>query len=171
MYNDFYGLTFNPFSKGISDISFGTKEFFLSQSVTFLCAGLCLLSVSENAFDAISPVTVSYGVIYGIMLIGAQYCYTCALRGGNMGMCSTIYSMGFILPTLSGFLFWREKLKIASRATEELVTLSVSSAGSSPPELIKIWYSATWQKHHFVYVITLSRDSFQGCKLFKRRRQ
>ena len=66
------------------------------------------------------------------------------------------------------FSYLREKLKIASRTTGELVTLSVSSAGSSPhSELVKVWYSATWQKHHFVYVITLSKDSSQGCKLFK----
>ena len=157
----------NIFSKGISDISFGTKEFFMSQSVTFLCAGLCLLGVSENAFDAISPVTVSYGIIYGIMLIGAQYCYTCAMRGGNMGMCSTIYSMGFILPTISGFLFWREKLKIANFLGIVLVIPIIIISGLSPETNKNQKYSDS----KFIFPAVLAMISSGGLGIMQKVQQ
>ena len=122
----------NIFSKGISDISFGTKEFFLSQSIIFLCAGVSLFGVSGNVFSHMSYLTVIYSIIYGILLISAQYCYTSALRCGNMGMCSTIYSMGFILPTLTGCFLWNEKLGIANFIGILLVFPIIIISGLSP---------------------------------------
>jgi len=71
--------------------------------------GMYEFSVS---FSDISAVTVMCAVIYGICLIAAQYGYTFALKSGKVGLCSTIYSLGFVFPTLSGSIFWNETLNI-----------------------------------------------------------
>lgn len=56
--------------------------------------------------------TLLFAMIYGTLLLSAQFCYTVALRSGNVGVCSTVYSLGFIFPTLSGCLIWGEKLTV-----------------------------------------------------------
>ena len=47
-------------------------------------------------------------MIYGALLILAQWFYTAALSKGNTAACSTVYSLGFIFPTLSGAMIWNE---------------------------------------------------------------
>ncbi|MBQ4087894.1 MAG: hypothetical protein IJC78_06585, partial [Clostridia bacterium] len=101
----------NIFSKAISDLPFGTKPFFLAQAVSFLCGSAVLSVVLRCDFSA-NPITVLYAVIYGSLLISAQYCYTSAMKRGNIGVCATVYSLGFIFPTLSGCIFWQESLGV-----------------------------------------------------------
>lgn len=103
-------ITRNLLSKEISGLGFGTKNFFITQSALFICGGIALLFAAGNSFDNIALLTVYYAVVYGVLLLTAQYCYTSALKQGNVGICSTIYSLGFILPTLSGSVFWNEPL-------------------------------------------------------------
>jgi len=100
----------NLLSKGISDLRFGTKKFFAMQSVLFLTGGLVLCAVGKRSFLDVSSLTGAYAVLYGILLLVAQYAYTAALGRGNVGICSTVYSLGFIFPTVSGSLFWGEPL-------------------------------------------------------------
>ena len=100
----------NILSKGISDVKFGTKQFFLTQACIFLCGSLVLILVANQNFERPSLPTLFYSSLYGILLLSAQYCYTSALKKGNIGICSTVYSLGFIFPTLSGNLFWNERL-------------------------------------------------------------
>lgn len=100
----------NLLSKGISDIKFGTKQFFLIQTCIFAC-GCIVLSLATNCdFKNLALQTAFYAIVYCALLVGAQYCYTCALKNGEISVCSTVYSLGFIFPTLSGRLFWNEKL-------------------------------------------------------------
>ena len=87
-------------------------DFFLSQSVLFGTATL-LLSV----FVFLQPVGVSaitwiYGVIYGFLLILSQWMFTLALKRGNTSVCSVVYSLGFILPTMFGSVFWKENFPL-----------------------------------------------------------
>ena len=100
----------NILSKGISDVKFGTKQFFLTQACIFICGSLVLILVANQNFERPSLPTLFYSTLYGILLLSAQYCYTSALKKGNIGICSTVYSLGFIFPTLSGNLFWNERL-------------------------------------------------------------
>lgn len=100
----------NILSKGISDVKFGTKQFFLTQACIFICGSLVLILVANQNFERPSLTTLFYATLYGILLLSAQYCYTSALKKGNIGICSTVYSLGFIFPTLSGNLFWNERL-------------------------------------------------------------
>ncbi len=98
----------NVLSKNISQLSFGTKRFYLSQAVLFFLGGIALILFSENISKGISYETLFYSVIYGTLLITSQYFYTISLKNGNIGICSIIYSLGFIFPTISGSLFWDE---------------------------------------------------------------
>ena len=98
----------NLFSKKLSDIRFGTRAFFLCQSVLFLCGAISLVLFGKILFRSIAPITFIYAIIYGLLLILAQWFYTAALARGNTALCSTVYSLGFILPTLSGAILWSE---------------------------------------------------------------
>ena len=100
----------NILSKGISELKFGTKQFFFTQACIFICGSLVLIFITNPSFEAVALLTLIYAVIYSILLLSAQYCYTSALKKGNIGICSVIYSLGFIFPTLSGSLFWNEEL-------------------------------------------------------------
>ena len=100
----------NILSKGVSELKFGTKQFFLTQACIFICGSLILIFFTNHSFECPALLTLFYAMVYSILLLSAQYCYTCALKKGNVGICSTIYSLGFIFPTLSGSLFWNERL-------------------------------------------------------------
>lgn len=100
----------NLLSKGISDIKYGTKQFFLIQTCIFACGCIVLSLATKCDFKNLALQTFFYAIAYGVLLVSAQYCYTCALKNGEVGVCSTVYSLGFIFPTLSGSLFWNEKL-------------------------------------------------------------
>lgn len=83
-------------------------DFFLSQSILFGVSTLMLFFLVLSDSFKISTITVFFGVIYGILLILSQWMFTLALKWGNTSLCSVLYSLGFILPTLSGALFWNE---------------------------------------------------------------
>ena len=102
----------NLLSKNLSSASFATRRFFLRQSILFAggAAAVLLLGIKELCLP--SAQTLLHGAIYACLLIFAQWFYTVALGKGNTGTCSTVYSMGFILPTLSGALFWSEHLSV-----------------------------------------------------------
>lgn len=97
----------NIFSKDISDVSFGTRAFFVLQTVIF-GVGCLFLVAFGIPLQKMSLQTALYAFCYGLLLVGAQYMYTLALKSGKVGICSTVYSLGFILPAVSGNLFWNE---------------------------------------------------------------
>lgn len=96
------------FSKKMACMAPRPGLFFRNQALLFLSAGLLLLAGNPDAFAAVSPVTVGYSVIYGLLLIASQWMYTFAMKLGLTSVCSLIYSFGFIFPTISGVLFWNE---------------------------------------------------------------
>lgn len=96
------------FSKKMACMTPKPGLFFRNQALLFLSAGLLLWIGNPDAFAVVSPVTVGYSVIYGLLLIASQWMYTFAMRLGLTSVCSLIYSFGFIFPTVSGVLFWNE---------------------------------------------------------------
>lgn len=98
----------NLLSKNLSDVQFGTKPFFWCQSTLFLCGAVALVLFGKISFGVVAYQTLIYAAVYAILLIFAQWFYTAALAKGNTALCSTVYSLGFILPTLSGAIFWAE---------------------------------------------------------------
>lgn len=102
----------NLLSKKLSDIPFGSGPFFWCQSVLFLSGALSLLLFGGLAPWSIASVTVVYAVIYGLLLLLAQWLYTAALAEGNTAVCSTVYSLGFLFPTLSGAVLWADPFSL-----------------------------------------------------------
>lgn len=100
----------NLLSKRISAQAFGTVGFFRLQGWIFGIGALVLLVPAVVTSDGIALSTIGYALLYGLLLVGAQWCYTVALSYGNTSVCATVYSLGFILPTLSGMVFWGESV-------------------------------------------------------------
>ena len=98
----------NLLSKNLSDVQFGTKPFFLCQCALFLCGSAALVLFGKISSGVVAYQTLIYAAVYAILLIFAQWFYTAALTKGNTALCSTVYSLGFILPTLSGAILWAE---------------------------------------------------------------
>ncbi len=102
----------NTISKNIATNTNKKAEFFLSQTVLFASAFVLLLFFGIENLAEIAPITLSFGIIYGVLLILSQWMFTFALKNGNTSVCSVVYSLGFILPTVSGALFWNETLTL-----------------------------------------------------------
>lgn len=83
-------------------------QFFLSQTIIFASAALLLLLFYVNNRTEMAWITFVHGLAYGVLLISSQWMFTLALKNGNTSVCSVVYSLGFILPTVSGTLFWGE---------------------------------------------------------------
>lgn len=98
----------NLLSKRLSSAVFGTRAFFMRQSILFLGGTLAILLFGGVAPAHPSPKTILYALLYALCLILAQWFYTVSLNQGNTALCSTVYSMGFILPTVSGAVIWSE---------------------------------------------------------------
>lgn len=102
----------NVLTKGFSSFSFKSREFFGIQATIFGVGSLALLIVNIVSFDGFSLYTLFLALIYGIMLLCAQWCYTIALTKGKTAICATLYSFGFLIPTLSGAIFWHEAITV-----------------------------------------------------------
>ena len=102
------------FSKKMACMTPKPGLFFRNQALLFLSAGLLLLAGNPDAFSSVSAVTVGYSIAYGLLLIASQWMYTFAMKLGLTSVCSLIYSLGFIFPTISGVLFWDEAFTVTN---------------------------------------------------------
>ena len=92
------------------------SQFFLFQTVLFASAVLLLFALNIKDLGFVSVTTVIYGMIYGLLLVSSQWLFTLALKNGNTSVCSVIYSLGFLLPTVSGAVFWNEAFTVLQLA-------------------------------------------------------
>ena len=103
----------NLLSKRISGARFGTRQFFLLQALLFF-GGIAVSAVCGGAYNGMpSRQTVFTGLTYGALLVLAQWLYTCALANGKTALCSTVYSLGFVIPTLYGALLAGDGLTVS----------------------------------------------------------
>ncbi len=102
----------NIASKKTAEDNKAPSLFFFSQAMLFLAADLLLISANITSFSLISTTTLLYGIIYGILLVLSQWMFTLALKIGSTSICSVVYSLGFIIPTVSGAIFWNEEFVI-----------------------------------------------------------
>ena len=126
------GATKNVLIKGLSGYSIKTREFFKVQSGIFGAGSVVLLIINLFTFNGISLTTIICSILYGIMLIGGLWCYTLALSQGKTAICATIYSFGFIVPTLSGTLFWNETISICGYLGILILIPVLIISGTSP---------------------------------------
>ena len=120
----------NILSKNLSDVRFGTRRFFLYQGILFLCGCAVLVLLEKLSFAGVSIETVIYAIFYGILLIFAQWFYTAAISRGNTALCSTVYSLGFVIPTLSGAILWSEAFTYLDAVGILCAALAVIISGS-----------------------------------------
>ena len=102
----------NGFIKTFHGFSIKNREFFGIQSAIFGAGCIVLFFVNIFDFKGIAPLTVWLALAYGLLLVCAQWFYTIALTKGKTAICATVYSFGFVIPTLSGTLFWDESISI-----------------------------------------------------------
>lgn len=88
------------------------SQFFLSQTLLFGAGGLLISFFGIKDLTNLSTLTILYGVIYGILLIASQWAFAFSLKIGSAAIGSVIYSLGFILPTVSGAVFWGEDFTV-----------------------------------------------------------
>ena len=116
-------------SKEVSGVAFGSKSFFKTQAILFLSGCCILLLINPSSLCNISHTTFLLSLIYAVFLTLAQWCYTFSLSKVNIGICSTIYSMGFILPAMSGYLFWNETLTATGIAGILIAVIAIITSG------------------------------------------
>lgn len=120
------------FSKKMSTDSVQSSKCFLNQLVMFLgAAGIIAVFYFRNLFNT-TPITILWGIGFGIFAFLAQWCYMLALSKGPTSICTMIYSFGFLLPTMAGTLFWDEPFGITSvigilLAVAAIITSALSS--------------------------------------------
>lgn len=84
------------------------SDFFLAQAILFAAAALLVIPFGWREFRTFTSVTLVCGILFGILLVLAQWMLTLALKSGPTSVCSVVYALGFIIPTVSGTLFWKE---------------------------------------------------------------
>ena len=121
----------NIFSKKLSSVRFGTRPFFICQGVLFLFGGIAVMLFGNVKAEAIEAPVLLFALIYGATLISAQWFYTLALSRGNTALCSAIYSLGFILPTLTGAVIYNESLSLFDVIGIIFASLAVVASATS----------------------------------------
>ena len=127
----------NLLSKNISDAPFGTRGFFLCQSLIFGAGSIILLPLAMSSLLSPSGTTLLLAFIYSVLLIVAQWFYTLALSRGKVGISATVYSLGFVLPTLSGVLFFDESLGVVNALGIAAVLPTVIISGLKPRKMVE----------------------------------
>ena len=98
----------NVISKKTAVSSDNRADFYRAQTVLFGTAAVLFLCCCLGKPHALTPTLVIYSLLYGMMLVVSQWMLVMALKSGETSVCTVIYSLGFILPTVSGALFWGE---------------------------------------------------------------
>ena len=120
----------NLLSKSVSGFSFGTAEFFGVQSALFAGGFFCLLIPALTSRAGLSGTTLIYSLIYAALLIAAQWNYTLALKTGNISLCATVYSLGFVIPVIAGTLLFHEYLNLKKVVGIAAAVLAVIVSGA-----------------------------------------
>lgn len=98
--------------KKLGRVSFGTKAFFRLQTVLFFSGSVALAVYTGITRPTCSVLTVGLSLLYALFLLAAQWMYTAALSHGEVSVCALVYSMGFLIPTLFGCLYYREPMTV-----------------------------------------------------------
>lgn len=113
------------FSKKITYNAENKAGFYRSQAQLFLAAGCVILVCNPGAVLHGSGITLLFSMIYAVFLIMAQWCYTVSLQRGSTSICTMLYSFGFIFPTISGTLIWKEPFGLSSLIGLVLTVLAI----------------------------------------------
>ncbi len=127
----------NLLSKNISDNAFGKRGFFLCQALIFGAGSIVLLPMAARGLFSASGISLLLAFIYSVLLILAQWFYTMALSRGKVGISATVYSLGFVLPTLSGVFFFDESIGIINALGIAAVFPTIIISGLKPKKMVE----------------------------------
>ncbi len=138
----------NMLSGKVSKTGFGNKTFYRLQGSIFAAGAAALLIFTDKNMP--EPLTVCLAVLYTLCLILAQWCYTIALSKIKVSICSTIYSLGFVIPTLSGSIFWKENFTLFDFMGMCCVVLAVIVSGKNKEST----EDTHFDKRYFIALVT-----------------
>lgn len=127
----------NLLSKNISDNPFGSRGFFLCQALIFGAGSIILFPLAVGSLLFPSGITLLLATIYAALLIVAQWFYTMALSRGKVGISATVYSLGFVLPTLSGVFFFGESIGFINALGIAAVLPTIIISGLKPKKMVE----------------------------------
>lgn len=117
------------FSKrlGVSagDSTGGRKAFYKTQALLFLFAAVWIGVLNAQTMHIPSAETAVLGMLYGILTVLAQWLYTVALGRMPVSVCTTVYSFGFIIPTIFGTIVWHERITFCKILSVELCIAAI----------------------------------------------
>ena len=119
------------FSKKMSSDGVKTSVCFRNQCIMFLAAAVVISIFYIPKLLCLTPATVLWGIAFGIFAFLAQWCFMLALSKGPTSICTMIYSFGFLLPTITGVLFWNEPFGFASVAGIGLAVAAIAASAFS----------------------------------------
>ena len=92
------------FLKKQAKCEFGSKQFWWILSFCFFAG-----SIPLSFFIKTIPLNAIILVIVGAVLLVVSFsCFSKGLQDGDINICSLLFSMGFLFPTISGLIFWNE---------------------------------------------------------------
>lgn len=106
----------------------------------FFIAFLIVIVYGLSTWEGMSKVTALYGVLYGVALIFAQIFLIHAMDLGGVSVSSLFYSCGFLLPTFTGVLFYKETVSAFQLVGVALILLSFVITTSRGEKLTGKWF-------------------------------
>lgn len=137
-------------SKKMSRDTQGKAQFFWSQIILFFSAGVLVVIIGAGQITSLSLLTVVLGLGYGVLLVLSQWMLTLSLKEGNTSLCSVIYALGFIIPTLSGAILWDERFTAVNGAGLVLAIVVILLSANKQPD------SQSNRVPGFIYVAMLA---------------
>lgn len=124
------------FSKrlGVSagDSTGGRKAFYKTQALLFFIAAVWICVLNMQTMHIPSAETAVLGILYGILTVLAQWLYTVALGRMPVSVCATVYSFGFIIPTVFGTIVWHERITFCKILSVGLCIAAIRLSSARP---------------------------------------
>lgn len=106
------GITKNLISKAGKKAFDGLDSLLFSNIVTALLA-LVIFGFGGLEFSLFTdPYFIVMTVIFGLCTMLSQMLLIIAMKNGSVAICSLIYSCGFLIPTIFGTIYYREKISL-----------------------------------------------------------
>ena len=129
-----FGLTKNITSKIGGKDFVGVKGLFRVNIITSICAVAVFSMFSIGKATTVSAPFILLAIAYGLLTLGSQSFYILALKGYSLSVCSLIYALNFLTPTLYGIIFNREYPSVYKIIGIILIVIAVLLISSSKKE-------------------------------------
>ena len=129
-----FGLTKNLTSKIGGEDFVGAKGLFRVNMITSICAVAVFSALSIGKGTSVNVPFVLLAIAYGLLTLGSQSFYILALKGYSLSVCSLIYALNFLTPTLYGILFNKEYPSVYKIIGIILIVIAVLLISSSKKE-------------------------------------